>query len=74
VADEPTRTLDAIRLASALVARTAIAGLMLLSLDDRVRKAGKTGDFGADGVLFLTHEHAWLLICLAHGRPHFVFG
>jgi predicted nucleic acid-binding protein len=38
---EPIRTLDAIHLASALVARTAIVGLMLLSLDDRVRKAGK---------------------------------
>jgi len=38
---EPIRTLDAIHLASALTARTAIAGLMLLSLDDRVRKAGK---------------------------------
>ena len=38
---EPIRTLDAIHLASALVARTAIAGLRLLSLDDRVRNAGK---------------------------------
>ena len=38
---EPIRTLDAIHLASALVARTAIVGLILLSLDDRVRKAGK---------------------------------
>jgi predicted nucleic acid-binding protein len=38
---EPIRTLDAIHLASALVARTAIAGLTLLSLDDRIRKAGK---------------------------------
>jgi predicted nucleic acid-binding protein len=38
---EPIRTLDAIHLASALVARTAIAGLTLLSLNDRVRKAGK---------------------------------
>jgi predicted nucleic acid-binding protein len=38
---EPIRTLDAIHLASALVARTAIVGLRLLSLDDRVRKAGK---------------------------------
>jgi predicted nucleic acid-binding protein len=38
---EPIRTLDAIHLASALVARTAIAGLRLLSLDDRVRQAGK---------------------------------
>jgi uncharacterized protein with PIN domain len=38
---EPIRTLDAIHLASALVARTAIVGLTLLSVDDRVRRAGK---------------------------------
>jgi predicted nucleic acid-binding protein len=38
---EPIRTLDAIHLASVLAARTAIVGLKLLSLDDRVRKAGK---------------------------------
>jgi hypothetical protein len=38
---EPIRTLDAIHLASALTARTAIAGLLLLSVDDRLRKAGK---------------------------------
>jgi hypothetical protein len=38
---EPIRTLDAIHLASALVARTAIVGLTLLSLDDRVCRAGK---------------------------------
>lgn len=38
---EPIRTLDAIHLASALTARTAIVGLALLSLVDRVRKAGK---------------------------------
>lgn len=38
---EPIRTLDAIHLASALTARSAIAGLTLLSLDDRVRKAGR---------------------------------
>lgn len=36
----PIRTLDAIHLASALTARSAVAGLELLSLDDRVRKAG----------------------------------
>ena len=36
---EPIRTLDAIHLASALTARTAIAGVKLLSLDDRVRRA-----------------------------------
>ena len=38
---EPIRTLDAIHLASALTARTAIAGLRLLSLDERVRKVAK---------------------------------
>lgn len=37
---EPVRTLDAIHLASALTARSAVAGLELLSLDERVRKAG----------------------------------
>lgn len=37
---EPIRTLDAIHLASAILARSAVAGLELLSLDDRVRKAG----------------------------------
>ena len=38
---EPIRTLDAIHLASALVARSAVAGLELLSLDDRIRKAAR---------------------------------
>jgi predicted nucleic acid-binding protein len=38
---EPIRTLDAIHLASVLTARTAIAGVRLLSLDDRVRKVAK---------------------------------
>jgi predicted nucleic acid-binding protein len=38
---EPVRTLDAIHLASALAARSAIAGLELLSLDDRIRTAGR---------------------------------
>jgi predicted nucleic acid-binding protein len=38
---EPIRTLDAIHLASAIVARSVVAGLELLSLDDRVRKAAK---------------------------------
>jgi hypothetical protein len=38
---EPIRTLDAIHLASALAARAAIVGLRLLSLDERVRRAGK---------------------------------
>jgi predicted nucleic acid-binding protein len=36
---EPIRTLDAIHLASALVARTIVPGLALLSLDDRIRRA-----------------------------------
>lgn len=36
---EPLRSLEAIHLAAALVARAAIAGLQLLSLDDRIRKA-----------------------------------
>lgn len=35
------RTLDAIHLASVLVARSAVAGLELLSLDGRIRGAGK---------------------------------
>ena len=34
---DPIRTLDAIHLASVLVARSAVAGLVLLSLDDRIR-------------------------------------
>ena len=38
---DPVRTLDAIHLASLLVARSAIAGLRLLSLDERVRQAAK---------------------------------
>ena len=36
---EPIRTLDAIHLASALVARGALPGLDLLSLDERIRRA-----------------------------------
>jgi predicted nucleic acid-binding protein len=36
---EPIRTLDAIHLASALVARRAVPGLTMLSLDARVRRA-----------------------------------
>ncbi|HET6219276.1 MAG TPA: hypothetical protein VFE27_19800, partial [Acidobacteriaceae bacterium] len=38
---EPIRTLDAIHLAAALTARAYLAGLGLLSLDDRVRSAGR---------------------------------
>ena len=37
---EPLRTLDAIHLASALAARSAVPGVELLSLDDRIRRAG----------------------------------
>ncbi len=42
----PIRTLDAIHLASALAARAAIAGLMLLSLDARIRRSAKHLGFG----------------------------
>ena len=38
---EPVRTLDAIHLASALAVRSAVPGVELLSLDDRIRRAGK---------------------------------
>jgi uncharacterized protein with PIN domain len=38
---EPIRTLDAIHLASLIVGRSAVRGLGLLSLDDRVRKAAQ---------------------------------
>jgi predicted nucleic acid-binding protein len=38
---EPVRTLDAIHLASALAVRSAVPGIELLSLDDRIRRAGK---------------------------------
>ena len=38
---EPIRTLDALHVASALVARVAIAGLALLSLDARIRTVGR---------------------------------
>jgi len=38
---DPIRTVDAIHLASVLVARSAVAGLALLSLDERVRSVGK---------------------------------
>lgn len=39
--NDPIRTLDAIHLAAALVARSAAPGVELLSLDDRIRKAAK---------------------------------
>jgi predicted nucleic acid-binding protein len=38
---EPIRSLDALHLASALMARSAVPDLALLSLDDRVRTAGR---------------------------------
>ena len=38
---EPIRTLDAIHLASALLASARVADLGLLSLDERVRTAGR---------------------------------
>ena len=38
---EPVRTLDAIHLASALAVRSAVPGLELLSLDDRIRRSGQ---------------------------------
>ena len=38
---EPMRTLDAIHLSSALAARAGVAGVELLSLDERVRRAGQ---------------------------------
>lgn len=38
---EPVRTLDAIHLASALVVHSTIPSVELLSLDDRIRRAGE---------------------------------
>jgi predicted nucleic acid-binding protein len=38
---EPIRTLDAIHLASALAVRSAVPGVELLTLDDRIRRAAK---------------------------------
>lgn len=38
--NEPLRTLDALHLASALVARAAVPDLIVVSLDSRVRKTG----------------------------------
>ena len=42
---EPIRTLDAIHLAAALVGRSAVGDLELLSLDDRVRENGRALGF-----------------------------
>ena len=38
---EPIRTLDALHLASAVVARAAVADLAFLSLDEKVRASGR---------------------------------
>jgi predicted nucleic acid-binding protein len=38
---EPIRSLDAIHLASALAVRSAVPGVELLSLDDRIRRSGE---------------------------------
>ena len=38
---EPIRTLDALHLSAALAARSSVAGVELLSLDDRIRRAGE---------------------------------
>jgi uncharacterized protein len=38
---EPLRTLDALHLASALMARAALPSLAILSLDSRLRKSGR---------------------------------
>lgn len=38
---EPVRTLDALHLATATVARSLVSDLVLLSLDQRVREAGQ---------------------------------
>jgi predicted nucleic acid-binding protein len=45
---EPIRTLDAIHLASAIAARSAVAGVKLLSLDERVRRAARQLGFGLE--------------------------
>lgn len=42
---EPVRTLDALHLASALLVRSAVAGLEILSLDERVRENAKALGF-----------------------------
>lgn len=42
---EPIRTLDALHLASALVARTAVPGIAMLSLDHRVRACAQALGF-----------------------------
>jgi predicted nucleic acid-binding protein len=44
---EPIRTLDAIHLATALAVRSAVPGVELLTLDDRIRRAAKQLGFQA---------------------------
>jgi hypothetical protein len=44
--DEPVRTLDALHLASALVAQSAVPEIAMLSLDDRVRANARALGFG----------------------------
>ncbi len=43
---EPVRSLDAIHLASAVIARTAAPEIILLSLDQRIRASGRALGFG----------------------------
>lgn len=45
--DEPVRTLDALHLSSALMARASVTGLVFLTLDERLRKNAKLLGFGA---------------------------
>jgi predicted nucleic acid-binding protein len=45
---EPIRALDAMHLASALAVRSVVAGVELLSLDDRIRRAGEQLGFGLE--------------------------
>ena len=42
---EPVRTLDALHLASALIGRTAVPDLQILSLDERVRRSASELEF-----------------------------
>lgn len=44
--DEPVRTLDALHLSSALMARFSVPGLAFLTLDERLRKNAKLLGFG----------------------------
>jgi len=44
--DEPVRTLDALHLSSALMARFSVPGLVFLTLDERLRRNAKLLGFG----------------------------